>query len=33
MTKKKAMETEQFDLPLINPDGREKIYQDPGAAE
>ena len=31
MTKKKAMETEQLDLPLINPGGREKIYQDLGA--
>ena len=33
MTKKKAMETEQLDLPLINPGGREKVYQDLVTAE
>ena len=33
MTKKKVMETEQIDLPLINPGGREKIYQELNAAE
>lgn len=33
MTKKKAMKTEQLDLPLINPGWREKIYQYLDAAE
>lgn len=33
MTKKKAMKTEQIDLPPINPGRREKIYQEPDAAE
>ncbi len=33
MMKKKAMDTEQLDLRLINPGGREKIYQELNAAE